>query len=88
MENLKVKSDEESQELIDINFKELNLENYSIKKHKRKKGKGNRPFSPWYYFTDRINRRYLNKKIVDDFDVTKFVNIKLQKKKKDLGKIN
>lgn len=83
MENLKVSSDEESQELIDINFKELNLDNYSIKKHNKKKGKGKRGFSPWWHLEDRINRRYLNKKIVDDFEVTKFVNVKLQKKKKD-----
>lgn len=83
MENIKVIPDEESQELININFKELNLDNYSIKKHKRKKGKGKRGFSPWWYLEDRVNKRYLNKEVVDDFDVTKFVNVKLQKKKKD-----
>ena len=76
--------DEETQELIDIHFKEINLENYSIKKHKSKKGKGKRPPSPWWYLQDRINKRYLNQKIIEDFDIKDFSNIKLQKKKKEL----
>ena len=76
--------DEETKELIDINFKELNIDNFSIKKHKSKKGKGGRPPSPWWYLQDRINKRYLNKKIFNDFDLTQFSNVKLQKKKKEL----
>ena len=76
--------DEEEEELIDINFKEINIDKLSIKKHKNKKGKVARPPSPWWYLQDRINKRYLNKKIFNDFDLTQFSNVKLQKKKKEL----
>ena len=75
--------DKEEPELVEINFKDLNQENYSIKKHKKKKGKGNRPPSPWWYLIGKIERRYYNKECIDDFDVLNFHNIKLQMKKKD-----
>ena len=39
----------------------MNYENYSLKKHHKGKGKGKRPFSPWWHFIDRIERRYYNK---------------------------
>ena len=77
--------DKEDQELIEINFKDLNHNNYSIKKHQRKKGKGKRRPSPWWYLIGKIERRYYNKECKEDFDVINFHNIKLQLKKKDFG---
>ena len=73
----------EEQELIDINVKELNHENYSLKKHHKGKGKGRRPFSPWWHFINRIERRYYNKDCKEDYDLTKYHPVKLNMKKKD-----
>lgn len=76
--------DQEESELININFKELNNENYSLKKHKYRKSKGKRPHSPWWYLIGRIERRYYNKDCKIDFSLEEFSNLKLNKKKKDV----
>ena len=77
--------DKDNEELVNINFKDLNQDTYSIKSYKKKKGKGRRPISPWWYLIGKIERRYLNKECKEDFNVTNFHNIKLQLKKKDFG---
>ena len=84
-EDKKNNEDNEDKELVEINFKDLNHENYSIKKHKKKKGKGKRPPSPWWYLIGKVERRYYNKDCKEDFDIINFHNIKLQMKKKDFG---
>ena len=62
MEKLhKVDQDKLNNELVEINFKDLNQETYSIKKLNKKKGKGRRPPSPWWYLIGKIERRYYNK---------------------------
>ena len=70
-------------ELIEINYKELNHHNYSLKKHKSSKGKGRRPYSPWWYLINRIERRHYNKDSTPDFILTNYFPIKLNIKKKN-----
>lgn len=77
-------NDKDNLELVEINFKDLNQRNYSIKKHNKKKGKGIRRPSPWWYLIGKIEQRYYNKECKEDFDVVNFNTIKLQMKKKEL----
>lgn len=71
-------------ELEKINFKNLNQENYSLKSHRKKKGKGKRSYSPWWFLQNRVMNRYYHRDSMIDFSVLDTQKFKLQMKKKDV----
>ena len=71
-------------ELYEINFKNINQENYSVKKHQKKKKKGKRGFSPWWFLQNRVMNRYYNKDMNNDFTLKDRYYFKPQVKKKDM----
>ena len=71
-------------ELEKINFKNLNQENYSLKSHRKKKGKGKRSYSPWWFLQNRVMNRYYHRDSNIDFSVLDTRKFKLQMKKKDV----
>ena len=69
-------------ELEQINRKETNTLKYQ--KNHKKRTKGKRPHSPWWYLIGRITKRYGRKMDLDeDYSITHFRPLKLQVKKKD-----
>lgn len=71
-------------ELYEINFKNINHENYSLKKHNKNKKKGKRGFSPWWFLQNRVLNRYYNKDMKEDFTVLDRHLFRPRIKKKDL----
>ncbi len=63
-----------------MDIKVLNRMHYSKKVKKRKK-KGKRPHSPWYYLIGKIERVYFDKHFIDeDFTLLDFAPIKAKTK--------